>query len=92
MVDRALQRHVSVRELFDAMSRFGNAHGAKASRRWVALVADGTVSPAERSLATALRRAGLTQVKAGGHVWVAGGGAGSTSRSRRSSWPSRWTR
>lgn len=72
VVDRALQRHVSVPELVDAMSRFGNAHGAKAARRSVALVADGTVSPAERSLATALRRAGLTQVKAGVHVWVAG--------------------
>ncbi len=72
VVDRALQRHVSVSELVGSMDRFARAHGAASARRSVALAADGTVSPAERSLAAAFRRAGLAQIKAGVHVWVAG--------------------
>jgi very-short-patch-repair endonuclease len=72
VVDRALQRHVPVPELVGAMDRFARAHGASSARRSVELVVDGTVSPAERSLAAAFRRAGLTQIRAGVHVWVGG--------------------
>lgn len=72
VIDRALQRHVSIPELAQAMDRFARSTGAKSARRSVALVADGTVSPAERDLAAAFRRAGLSQIKAGVHVWVAG--------------------
>ncbi|WP_111765059.1 DUF559 domain-containing protein [Nakamurella deserti] len=72
IVDRAVQRHVSVPELAVAMDRFTGAHGATAARRSLALVADGTVSPPERDLARALRRAGLTQIRAGVHVRIGG--------------------
>ena len=72
VVDRALQRHVSVPDLVTTLDRFAGAHGAASARHSVALAADGTVSPPERSLAAALRRAGLRQVEAGVHVRVAG--------------------
>ncbi len=72
VVDRALQHHVSIPELADTMSRFTGAHGSRSARRSLALVSDGTVSPAERSLAAAFRRAGLTSITAGVRVRVGG--------------------
>ena len=72
VVDRAVQRHVSVPELTAAMERFAGSHGCRPARHSVEMIADGTVSPPERELARALRRAGLNQVKAGVHVRVAG--------------------
>ncbi|MEP6981671.1 MAG: DUF559 domain-containing protein, partial [Nakamurella sp.] len=69
--DRALQRHVSVQQLTDAMERLHRATGAPAARRRTQLVSDGTVSRPERALAAGLRAAGMPQVKAGGRwCWL----------------------
>lgn len=54
------------------MARFGNASGATAARGALAAVQDGTVSPPERQLATALRAAGMVQLRAGVSVWAGG--------------------
>jgi very-short-patch-repair endonuclease len=66
--DRALQRHVSVVQLEDSMQRMSGATGASAARKSIQLVRDGTVSPPERELAAAMRKLGLSQVKAGVRV------------------------
>ncbi len=68
--DRALQRFVSVPQLDDSLSRLRGATGAVAARAALATARDGTVSPPERKLAAALRRAGLTQLRAGVRVKV----------------------
>ncbi|WP_111766475.1 DUF559 domain-containing protein [Nakamurella deserti] len=70
--DRALQRFVSVPEMTDALSRLGGATGVIAAREALHDAYDGTVSPPERELAAGLRQAGLTQVRAGVRVTVAG--------------------
>lgn len=72
VVDRALQRHVSLEDLNRAMARFSNAAGATAARAALAVVQDGTVSPPERELAAAMREAGLTSVRPGVSVWAGG--------------------
>ncbi len=72
VVDRALQRRVSLIELDRAMARFSNASGATAVRQALSVVQDGTVSPPERELATALRAAGLRSLRAGVTVWANG--------------------
>ncbi len=68
VIDRALQQHLSVATLDRAMTGFVHATGATAARRALQLAAEGTVSPPERRLSAALKRAGLTDVKAGVHV------------------------
>lgn len=72
VVDRALQRQVTLDQLDAAMARFSGAAGATAARGALAVVQDGTVSAPERKLAAALREAGLTEVKAGVRVWAGG--------------------
>jgi very-short-patch-repair endonuclease len=72
IVDRALQRFVSHDELSDALTRFAHHEGAAAARRAVEDTADGTVSRPERDLARALRREGLTAIRAGVRVEVGG--------------------
>lgn len=72
VVDRALQRHVSVAALARTMERFSGAAGAAAARRSVELARSGAVSPPERELAAALRKAGLTEIVAGVKVEIDG--------------------
>ncbi|WP_111767874.1 type IV toxin-antitoxin system AbiEi family antitoxin domain-containing protein [Nakamurella deserti] len=70
--DRALQRHVRVPELERTITRLWHAYGVIAARDSLSLATDGTVSPPERTLAAALRGAGVDQIRAGVTV-VAGG-------------------
>ncbi len=70
--DRALQRHVKVPELERTIARLWHAYGVVAARDSLTLAVDGTVSPPERTLAAALRAAGLDQVRAGVTVVVGG--------------------
>jgi very-short-patch-repair endonuclease len=68
--DRALQLRLSPRQLEQAMARFRGAAGARAARESVIVSADGTVSPPERELRQALRRAGITALRPGVEVVI----------------------
>lgn len=70
--DTALQKRVQVPDLDRAMGRMFHAYGASAARASLALASDGTVSHPERTLASALRAAGLGQVRAGVTVTIQG--------------------
>ena len=72
VLDRALQRYVSIGQLDWTMSRLNGAHGVVAARNALADRADGTVSAPERELSRALRSAGLTSFRPG--VTVQAGG------------------
>ncbi len=72
VVDRALQRHVSVAQLDDALERFTGGAGVVAARTLVDDNRQGTVSPPERELLTALRSAALHDVVAGVKVVLDG--------------------
>jgi len=70
--DRALQRHTPLDELQGSLERLAGAHGAAAARATLAERSDGTVSAPERELGRAIRKAGITGVRAGVPVQVRG--------------------
>jgi very-short-patch-repair endonuclease len=72
VVDRALQRHVSVAQLDDALDRLAGGSGVVVARKLVDDNRQGTVSPPERELLKALRSASLHDVAAGVKVIVGG--------------------
>jgi very-short-patch-repair endonuclease len=60
LMDSALQRHVELRELWDAHVRNKGRHGSPAARRMLQAASDGARSEAERLLVKLLRQAGIT--------------------------------
>ncbi len=70
--DRALQRHTPLDELHRSLERMSGAHGAATARRTLAERSDGAVSPPERELGRAMRRAGITGIRAGVGVDIDG--------------------
>jgi len=64
LMDSALQRHVELRELWDAHLRNKGRHGSPATRRLLQAAEDGARSAAERLLIQLLKTAGITGWKA----------------------------
>jgi very-short-patch-repair endonuclease len=60
LVDSALQRHVELRELWQAHLRNKGRYGSPAARRLLQAASDGARSEAERLLVKLLREAGIT--------------------------------
>ena len=60
LMDRALQRHVELAQLWQAHLRNKGRHGSPAARRLLQAARDGARSEAERILVKLLRDAGLT--------------------------------
>lgn len=60
LMDRALQRHVELTQLWRAHLRNKGRHGSPAARRLLQAAQDGARSEAERLLVTLLRDAGFT--------------------------------
>jgi very-short-patch-repair endonuclease len=60
LMDSALQRHIDLRELWQAHVRNRGRYGAPAARRLLQAASDGARSEAERLLVKLLREAGIT--------------------------------
>ena len=60
IMDSALQRHVNLRQLWNAHLRNNGRHGSPAARRLLQAASDGARSEAERLLVELLRQAGIT--------------------------------
>ena len=60
LMDSALQRHVELRELWQAHLRNKGRHGSPAARRLLQVASDGARSEAERLLVKLLTEAGIT--------------------------------